>query len=318
MSDKHPNHKGIVESYSLEDAIRLFSAGKTIELEGQRMVHYFEHISGEACDTLLLLHGFFYHTMTWNRLLPFLMDSLNIYALDMFQFGYSSRLEEISLDDYLYQLDQFIEAKGLQQVDLCGHCFGGAIAACFAARYPEKVKRLILIDSAGMEAKKGIIHLMKNRIIGKAFLAYHFSKEFLKEALLKEVFWNRFAQEFIDQNYIDQLYQPLSINGSINGLISAAKLHKTLNDGLIIDDIKNIPQQTLLIWGMHDNIWTPQIGRRLGGLISNSFIELIEGSGHHPHEEEPEIVSKHIRRFLQTPAKSPSLGEAQQGDRLLM
>ena len=66
--------------------------------------------------------------------------------------GLSAPLDEVwSLDDYVRWLDQEISAKFPNQtIILLGHSFGGQIASRYAAVHPQKVQKLILIDSSGI------------------------------------------------------------------------------------------------------------------------------------------------------------------------
>lgn len=56
---------------------------------------------------------------------------------------------QAGIDDYLAQLRDVMDAAGLPQAALCGISFGGAVAARFAATYPDRVTRLIIVSSPG-------------------------------------------------------------------------------------------------------------------------------------------------------------------------
>lgn len=57
--------------------------------------------------------------------------------------------EHAGIGDYVAQLRDVMDRAGLKSAALCGISFGGVIAAHFAARYPERVTKLVLVSSPG-------------------------------------------------------------------------------------------------------------------------------------------------------------------------
>src|SRR5260370_15518544 len=90
--------------------------------------------------------------MTWDRVLDALALKFRVYALDLLGFGYSSRLEsgDYSYSLYAEQVRQFMDALGLTTASVVGHSTGGGTAIQFAVQHPERVDKLILVDSAGL------------------------------------------------------------------------------------------------------------------------------------------------------------------------
>src|SRR5260370_28301115 len=88
--------------------------------------------------------------MTWDRVLDALALKFRVYALDLLGFGYSSRLEsgDYSYSLYAEQVRQFMDALGLTTASVVGHSMGGGTAIQFAVQHPERVDKLILVDSA--------------------------------------------------------------------------------------------------------------------------------------------------------------------------
>lgn len=100
--------------------------------------------------TLLFLHGFEQHP-GGAPFLQRLAHGRTVLAPEAPGYGESTGAE--SVDDpidlvLLYR--QLVEARGVGQVDVIGHCLGGMIAAEFAALCPHLVRRLVLVDSYGL------------------------------------------------------------------------------------------------------------------------------------------------------------------------
>jgi pimeloyl-ACP methyl ester carboxylesterase len=120
--------------------------GRLIDVGGRR-VHVVER--GEGVP-LLLIHGFGGSTDDFEEfVLEPLARSRRAIAVDLFGFGWSERKDDFHYGWTLWsdQLAGTLAALGIERASVAGHSMGGAVAAVFAARYPERVDRLILADA---------------------------------------------------------------------------------------------------------------------------------------------------------------------------
>ncbi len=112
------------------------------------------HDRGQG-EPLMLIHGSgpgVTAWANWRGVIPSLSETFRVVAPDMLGFGYSERPE-----DGQYNLDRWVEhavgvmdALDLEQVNLVGNSFGGAVALALAIRHPERVRRLALMGSVGV------------------------------------------------------------------------------------------------------------------------------------------------------------------------
>lgn len=88
----------------------------------------------------------------WRLALPELAKSCRVIAPDMVGFGYTERPEGIAygIDAWVDHALGLLDALGIEQTDLVGNSFGGAIALALAIRHPERVRRLVLMGSVGV------------------------------------------------------------------------------------------------------------------------------------------------------------------------
>jgi len=105
---------------------------------------------------MLMLHGWLDNAMSFIRLAPELSKHTDVHAIDLAGHGYSGHRPEgygYWLMDYVADLAELIDshwvARGREQVDLVGHSLGGIVCALYAAAFPERVRRLVMIDSLG-------------------------------------------------------------------------------------------------------------------------------------------------------------------------
>ena len=88
----------------------------------------------------------------WRLVLPELGKACRAIAPDMLGFGYSARPAggEYSIDSWVAHAIGLLDALGIEQTDLIGNSFGGAIALALAIRHPQRVRRLVLMGSVGV------------------------------------------------------------------------------------------------------------------------------------------------------------------------
>lgn len=88
----------------------------------------------------------------WRLIIPVLAQQARVIAPDMLGFGFTQRVpgQNYSMDIWVEQTLGLLDALGIDQTDLVGNSFGGALALAFAIRYPNRVRRLVLMGSVGV------------------------------------------------------------------------------------------------------------------------------------------------------------------------
>lgn len=107
---------------------------------------------------VLMLHGWLDNSLSFYRLAPRIRSLGDVWALDHAGHGLSSHRplgQSYLLADYVADLAELIDTHfdNHEQVDLVGHSLGGIVAMLYAATFPEKVRRLVMIDSLGPLSK---------------------------------------------------------------------------------------------------------------------------------------------------------------------
>jgi len=110
------------------------------------------HWARPGAPKVFCLHGWMDNAASFVPLAPFLQD-FDLLALDFAGHGFSSHRPETSryyFPDYLFDLDSAMDKLGWNQCHFIGHSMGGGVASNFAAALPERVNRLVLLDSLGL------------------------------------------------------------------------------------------------------------------------------------------------------------------------
>ena len=120
-----------------------------VTVNGYRM-HYLVGGSGRP---LLLVHGLGSRGEDWANLIPQLIHNGNhVYALDLLGYGDSDQPRDArySIAQQAAMVEGFLDSQHLQQVDMAGWSMGGWIAMQVALQQPQRIRRLVLLDSAGL------------------------------------------------------------------------------------------------------------------------------------------------------------------------
>jgi pimeloyl-ACP methyl ester carboxylesterase len=124
---------------------------ESLELKiGKRQAHYLKAGSGPP---VVLLHGGASDSNDWRETMTALSQSYSLYAPDMLGYGLTDRDKtSYYLSEFVDFTLDFIQAVGLDSsvLALVGHSLGGRICLDIALQHPEKVRKLVLIDSAGL------------------------------------------------------------------------------------------------------------------------------------------------------------------------
>lgn len=113
---------------------------------GDLDVHYMKEGEGEP---LLLLHGWPQTSYEWRHQIQSLSKRYTVYAPDNRGFGATAKpRHRITRDTLARDVVNFMDALGISEANVAGHDWGGIIAFKFAIDYPERVKRLCLIDTS--------------------------------------------------------------------------------------------------------------------------------------------------------------------------
>src|SRR5215218_4669155 len=118
---------------------------------GQK-IKYVEAGSGPV---VVLLHGLGGNSTNWAFNTPALAQKFRVVVPDQVGFGGSDKpLVNYRVGTYVDFLDKFLSELKVERATLVGNSMGGWVAALYAVRYPAKVERLVLVDSAGFAPPK--------------------------------------------------------------------------------------------------------------------------------------------------------------------
>ncbi|QSP95171.1 alpha/beta fold hydrolase [Marinobacter salinisoli] len=246
-------------------------------------------------DTIVMVHGFGATKDNWTRLARELTDDFNVYAIDLPGHGDSSKPMDLgySLAQQTDHLARILDALALTEYHMMGNSMGGAITALYAAKYPNRVKSVVLFNPAGiMDYESELVGLVMagdNPLIP--------SKPGDLERLID------FALEekpFMPWPVLGVLEEKKIANREINEVIFEA-----IRDiGFLTEfrnRVQNIEAPTLVVWGKEDRIINYRNGEVFASLIANARLEVMDEIGHAPMIEAPDRSADLFRQLAHPP-----------------
>ena len=213
--------------------------------------------------------------------------------------------EKITMNNLVKDLEELRVTFGVDKMNLAGQSFGGLIALNYAIKYPQNLKKLLILESApaGSEYVEEFQNTIMKRLAKKdkekqsqikkserfkkhdpeTHIAYYlslFKAYFYDKTYHKELNFNYFTAEMLKKN-----------------AISEPMLDKYINKFDIHDKLKKIKCPTLVIHGRQDPIPYPAI-ERIHRNIAGSELIIFEKCGHFAHIEKEEQYFKAVEKFL--------------------
>ena len=256
------------------------------------LIHYRDEGEGEP---LVLLHGAFSSLHTYNDWVKHLKKHYRVIRLDIMGFGLTgpNESDDYSMNNHMRILKTFLNILKVDKCYMVGNSLGGWLSWEFTIRYPERVKKLVLIDSAGFLEEENIplpFKLARSPIVGKV-IKYVVKRPIL-EQFVKQVYYN---QDKVTEQLINRYYDLFTRDGNNDAFLRLVNQKVKDNSAAL----QTLTQPTLIMWGKED-VWIPvENAYRFKQLIKHANLLIYPEVGHVPMEEIPEESVLDLLNFLQ-------------------
>jgi pimeloyl-ACP methyl ester carboxylesterase len=248
-------------------------------LAGDYRVRVFEAGRGEP---LLFLHSAM-GAGVWTEGIDRLAQHFRVFLPDHPGFG-PSRLPDwlTGMDDMVFHYLDVLDGLGLHEpVHVVGASFGGWVGAEFAAFHPERVKKLVLIDAAGLRIPAvpipDVFRLTPQAVLPLVF--HDLSKAV--SLLPKDLGPDTLVRLFHDRSAFARL--------SWNPYLHDPKLPRRL---------RRVTVPTLIVWGKQDKLLLPAYAEEYRRLLPAAHVTYLDECGHDPTIEQPDEFSRVVVSFL--------------------
>jgi pimeloyl-ACP methyl ester carboxylesterase len=273
--------KSLIFSFKTINLVPEFSLWDTeltamdYEIKQHDKFRFIEEGDGEP---LVLLHGLFGALSNFRNLIEYFRQHYKVVVpiLPLLEMD----ILHTSVGGLEKFVHKFLEARDLKDIHLLGNSLGGHVALLHILKHPERIKSLILTGSSGLfengmgdsYPKRGDYEYIKK----KTELTFYDPKTATKEL-------------------VDEVYSITNNRLKVIKIISLAKSAIRNNLG---EELNQIKQPTLLVWGNNDTITPPFVAREFNKLIPNSELCFIDKSGHAPMMEVPDEFNAILHKFL--------------------
>lgn len=256
--------------------------------------------AGEGKETVVLLHGFGASSYSWRHLIPELAKSFRVVAPDFSGFGYTERPRDpasYTREGQARLALGVLDALGVERAHFVGHSYGGSLTLYLAARHPERVRSIVLIDSAAPTFPNDRrSRLGSLRPVNALFLRLLLRPNRVRKSLANTFYDGTLATPELAHEYQERL--------AVEGVGDAYRgLTVPTRDDFRVD-LAKIDLPALVVWGADDPLIKVEDGRRAAETLGARFV-VMEKVGHVPMEERPEELLAIVAPFLREQARPP-------------
>lgn len=268
-----------------------------IEIDGMQVHIRDEGIPSDSVP-IVLIHGTGASLHTWEGWVADLKQNHRIITFDLPAYGLTgpNPTGDYSLDYYASFVNKLLDKKGVKQCILGGNSLGGAITWGVALAYPDKVKKMILVDAGGYPMKSKSVpiafQLARISVISSLF------KYVTPRSIIEKSIYNVYVQdEKITDKLIDRYYDLALRTGNRGAFIDRMKSMNTQDRKYLA--IKNINIPTLIIWGEGDGLIPLEVAQQFHQDLPKDTLIIFKNLGHTPMEEDPETTVNAVKKFLE-------------------
>lgn len=253
---------------------------QTLPVNGQTL-SYFTAGSGPA---IVIVHGVGGHKEDWVAVAQALAQTRFVLAVDMLGFGGSSKTgDDFSMPVQAAALAALLDHHNIEKADLVGNSVGGWVTATFAATYPDRLNRLVLIDAAGFKAM----------FEGAPPVNFDPNDADEMQKLINITINSEVAQtpglaRRAFENYVASGEKAISATWG-KSLFVSPRLEELL---------PRITAPTLVLWGADDRLFPSALASVFAGQIADAQTRLIPNAGHFPQIDNPTATIEALSDYL--------------------
>jgi pimeloyl-ACP methyl ester carboxylesterase len=259
--------------------------------DGALRLHYLDW-GNPSAPSMVIIHGHSCNIHDWDFFAQGMRRDYHVITYDQRGHGDSSWMNSYSREAYVSDLTKFVDYLGLKNIILVGHSMGGTISVSYAAKHPNKVAKLILVDMGPVitaEAEEE-----RNKRIAMTPEAYSSEEEAI--SVIKQLF-PYFSEDYVrhvigyslkrdESGRLIYKYDPELCNVQIGSL------------DWMWGYLEKITCPTLVIRGAESVILLPEVVRKMVEALPAGETVEIERSGHFIMGDNPQAFEAAIRQFL--------------------
>ncbi|MER7015147.1 alpha/beta hydrolase [Saccharopolyspora sp. NPDC000359] len=269
-----------------------------ILVDGVRLAHH--HTPGSTGGTVVLLHGTPSHSHIWRNVAPALeADGHGVLVHDLLGYGASERPvdRDTSVTAQAELLADLLAQLGIRRCTLVGHDIGGAVAQLFTTAHPDRVDRLVLINSVSYDSWPSSTwrRIIRDHLDDHAAMSQQEFEALLTRQLEMVVADPARMTGGVLEAYLRPHRTPV---GRASFFEHQVRYYDSTPTQRVAPLLRTLPTPTWIIWGAEDR-WQPvDHAHRLAADIPGASLTTIPGAGHFPMEDDPQRIVEELRAAL--------------------
>jgi pimeloyl-ACP methyl ester carboxylesterase len=246
---------------------------------------------------IVLIHGTSASLHTWDGWVAALSPHRRVIRMDLPGFGLTGPAPDAdySMARYTGFMRDLLDLLKLNEVVMAGNSLGGGIAWQTALAHPTRVRQLILVDATGYPLQPQSMPI-GFRLAQISWLA-PVTQKILPRQMIEASVRNVYGQpDKVSPALIDRYHELTLREGNRASLTQRFQYRSS--DAALAGQIPQLNLPTLILWGSEDRLIPPEHGQRFHQDIARSQLQVFEGLGHVPHEEDPEATVQAVIKFL--------------------
>jgi pimeloyl-ACP methyl ester carboxylesterase len=233
---------------------------------------------------LVLIHGYPLDHTIWNPVVPLLENDFDLILPDLRGFGESGTpTPHYSMDDFAADLIGLLDQLGIQKAAIVGHSMGGYVALAFARCHPSRLRGLGLVASQALpdapEKKEG---------------RYQEAEHILAHGVrdVAEGMSTKLTADPVLQTKLEELM----LRQRPEGLAGALRAMAERQDSTLLLTEFDFP--VVLVHGLADKLIPEERARDVRDVVKRGYLIEIEGAGHMPMMEAPQVTAEALKTLL--------------------
>ncbi|MFW6139380.1 MAG: alpha/beta fold hydrolase [Spirochaetota bacterium] len=263
-------------------------------------------VAGEGEVPLVCIHGLGRFVEDWLPNMQSLSEKHRVYALDLAGHGRSDKPPADYTPEFVTGfLEQFLESQNIENLYLMGNSLGGSIALEFAARFPGRVKKLVLVATAGFGREVSVVlRLPTLPVLGELMVRSNSPQK--QKKTLEELAYNSSAMDArLVENLIETACQVASLPGSKKSLLRVLRTYINIRGvrsrvlSSFMGRVTGLSIPAIIVWGKNDRILPISQAYTSQKKLPGSTLYVMEQCGHMPQLEHPEEFNRLVLGFLE-------------------
>jgi pimeloyl-ACP methyl ester carboxylesterase len=256
----------------------------------------FHYVKAGSGSPVILLSPGGAPVVGWKEQVGALSKRHTVYVVDLPGQGYTQLKDRgfrWDLAAMTGAVGTFMDAVGIRRAALAGNSWSGGWALAFAQRHPERVSRVALLAASGLDVRDVFSwEILKYPVIGELITNLTGADRATYRGWVENIVVNR---ERVNDELVDELWAPATFH---DNLAAMYRLERGLDWAETERAMPSTRVPALIVWGAQDTVLPSWQAKRMGRLLPDASVHILDRCGHAVQLDCPEPVNRLLEDFL--------------------